>query len=274
MSQRYFEGASHAAEYALYRPVPPAKLADKIISFLREKNPMNLDICIDVGCGNGQASLLFAQHFTRVVATDISDSQIKTAKSLGHPKNIEFMTSPAENIPAEPGTVQIVSAVQACHWFDLPIFFKEVDRVLCNNGIVALTGYDMPTIVHPMKSEQLNQLIDSFHHVNLAPYYGPGYAILKNNYSDVSLPFSECAREDVWTAEQTITLSFLVKELSTTSGFQNLCAAKGEIAGEELKNEFISKFQTVLETKEHPDRVGFNIKYKYFVVMARKIVHL
>ena len=72
-----------------------------------------------------------------------------------------FRTSPAENIPAEPGTVQIVSAVQACHWFDLPVFFKEVDRVLCNNGIVALTGYDMPTIVHPMKSEQLNQLIDS-----------------------------------------------------------------------------------------------------------------
>ena len=57
--------------------------------------------------------------------------------------------------------MQIVSAIQACHWFDLPAFFKEVGRVLCNNGVVALAGYDVPTIVHPTKSEQLTEHLKS-----------------------------------------------------------------------------------------------------------------
>ena len=37
MSQRYFEGANHAAIYAMYRPIPPTKLIDRIILYFREK---------------------------------------------------------------------------------------------------------------------------------------------------------------------------------------------------------------------------------------------
>jgi hypothetical protein len=37
MSQRFFEGTQHATLYAKSRPSAPPRLAEKIISFLKEK---------------------------------------------------------------------------------------------------------------------------------------------------------------------------------------------------------------------------------------------
>ena len=45
---------------------------------------------LDVGCGNGQSSTLFSDHFKRVLATDISEAQIITAQGVNHPTNIDF----------------------------------------------------------------------------------------------------------------------------------------------------------------------------------------
>ena len=38
--------------------------------------------------------------------------------------------SPAETLPFSANSVQLVTASQSCHWFDLPAFYKEVDRIL------------------------------------------------------------------------------------------------------------------------------------------------
>lgn len=74
--------------------------------------------------------------------------------------NLLFRVSPAEQIPAKEGSVQIVSASQACHWFDLPQFFKETKRVLCSNGIVALSGYTFPKFIHPTREQDFQRAFD------------------------------------------------------------------------------------------------------------------
>ena len=51
----------------------------------------DLTLCVDAGCGSGQCSLLFSSHFKKVLATDISVSQIEVAKSHNHSSNIEFV---------------------------------------------------------------------------------------------------------------------------------------------------------------------------------------
>ena len=48
---------------------------------------------------------------------------------------------PAEAINAGDSTVQLVTAAEAFHWFDIPRFFDEAMRVLCPGGVIALTGY-------------------------------------------------------------------------------------------------------------------------------------
>lgn len=50
-----------------------------------------LDLCLDVGCGNGQSSSIFSNNFTKVIATDVSSAQVNVAKTMNHPSNIEFL---------------------------------------------------------------------------------------------------------------------------------------------------------------------------------------
>lgn len=49
-----------------------------------------------------------------------------------------FRQSPAEDLPFESGTVDLITAMTAAHWFDRPRFFKEADRVLKPGGCLAL----------------------------------------------------------------------------------------------------------------------------------------
>ena len=73
---------------------------------------------------------------------------------------------PAEQIDVPSGSVQLVASATAAHWFDLPRFFKEVDRILCPNGVVALSCYTMECFqfVHPTKSKEL---YDSLYKVDI-----------------------------------------------------------------------------------------------------------
>lgn len=76
--------------------------------------------------------------------------------------------SPAENIPVEDRSVQLINACSAAHWFDLPAFLKEADRVLSPNGVVALSCHDIPhqDFVHPTKGDELRR---EFERVTLTP---------------------------------------------------------------------------------------------------------
>lgn len=127
-------------------------------------------------------------------------------------------TSPAETIPLEDGSTQIVSASQACHWFDLPTFFKETQRVLCSNGILALSGYTFPQFIHPNRAEELQRAFDlvgsskfmncirhfivsyvyisdlKLYRQRTGSYWGSGRELVDNEYSEIVLPFQDFTR--------------------------------------------------------------------------------
>jgi len=47
----------------------------------------------------------------------------------------------------------------AAHWFNLSAFFEETKRILCTNGVVALSCYSLDSFefVHPSKSKELHE---------------------------------------------------------------------------------------------------------------------
>ncbi|XP_046456933.1 putative methyltransferase DDB_G0268948 [Daphnia pulex] len=232
MSQRYFESVTHANVYAKFRPCPPKQLGNRIINYLKEKYEGELSLCLDAGCGNGQSSNLFSSDFKKVIATDVSSAQVTVAKTMNHPSNIEFLVSPAEQIPAKERSVQIVSASQACHWFDLPQFFKETKRVLCSNGIVALSGYTFPKFIHPTREQDFQRAFDLLYYQRTGPYWGSGRELVDNEYSNIVLPFEDFIREEFWTEETRTTISEFVGYITTWSGYQNYCKNHGAQAGE------------------------------------------
>ncbi|MBD0332997.1 MAG: methyltransferase domain-containing protein, partial [Chitinophagaceae bacterium] len=77
--------------YAKYRPAYPPELYEYILDFVQERN-----VAWDCATGNGQAAVALAGYFKKVVATDISEAQIKNAVQKD---NIEYHVCPAESTP-------------------------------------------------------------------------------------------------------------------------------------------------------------------------------
>ncbi len=99
-----------AAAYAAYRPIYPTALAD----FLAEIAPRS-HLAWDAGCGSGQLSVLLADRFARVMATDASAEQIAHATPRPH---VAYVVARAEACALADGTVDVAVAAQAAHWFD------------------------------------------------------------------------------------------------------------------------------------------------------------
>jgi ubiquinone/menaquinone biosynthesis C-methylase UbiE len=123
--------------YARHRPRYPAGL----FAYLAAAAPGHR-LAWDCGTGSGQAAVGLAEHFEQVVATDLSAEQI--AHAMPHPR-IRYVIAPADRVETaqtmglEPQSVDLVTAAQALHWFDLDRFYAEVRRVLRPGGLLAVS---------------------------------------------------------------------------------------------------------------------------------------
>jgi SAM-dependent methyltransferase len=122
-----------AAQYAQARPEYPPALFDWIASIAPARG-----LCWEAGCGNGQASRGLAAVFARVHATDPSAAQVAEARG---PANVGFAVEPGEACSLGDAVADAVCVAQALHWFDLPRFFAECDRVLKPGGALVAWGY-------------------------------------------------------------------------------------------------------------------------------------
>lgn len=105
-----------------------------------------LDILVDVGCGTGYATRALAPHFTKVFGLDPAEGMISTARSsLTNPEDstkVSFEISTCEELgsnltpPVEDGSVDLITAANAAHWFDMPRFWAAASRVLKPGGML------------------------------------------------------------------------------------------------------------------------------------------
>ena len=79
---RQFEGTTHSQIYAKYRPIAPSSILDHILAWSEEEEGGGLGarFALDVGCGSGQFTRLLLPHFSRVLATDVSEAQVEQAR--------------------------------------------------------------------------------------------------------------------------------------------------------------------------------------------------
>ena len=186
--------SDRAAGYATYRPHYPPALAD----FLATIAPTRATAW-DVGCGSGQLSTLLGDRFDRVIATDASGEQI--ARAVAHPQ-VEYAVATAESAPIDGGSVDLIVAAQAAHWFDLPSFYKEVRRVAKPRAGIALVTYGLTHVEPPVDA-----VVDHLYYDILAKWWPPERKQTENGYRDFVFPFDEVIppRLDMlvdWTMDQ------------------------------------------------------------------------
>jgi ubiquinone/menaquinone biosynthesis C-methylase UbiE len=208
----HFSG--HAASYASARPDYPRELFTYLASLCNEH-----ELAWDCACGNGQASVTLAEYFRKVVATDASEQQISQAKEHA---SIEYKVVLAEEQFLPEQSIDLVIVAQAAHWFNLPLFYKNLNQVLKHKGVVALWCYAVNRI-----DPEIDKVVEYLYEDLLGPFWPEERRLVEASYQDINLPFKAVQPPEFelvkqWSCEQ------LIQYLNSWSALQKYKASKGE----------------------------------------------
>jgi SAM-dependent methyltransferase len=167
-----------AGAYAAFRPTYPEELIRHLVSFAPAR-----DLAWDCATGNGQAARLLAVHFRMVLATDASAEQIAAAPA---DPRISYRVAREDGSGAPDGAVDLVCVAQALHWLDLPRLYREVDRVLKPDGVIAVWSYGRLTT-----DPRIAPVIDRFYDQRVGRYWPAGREHVEAGYRDLPFPFDE-----------------------------------------------------------------------------------
>jgi SAM-dependent methyltransferase len=170
--------SSLADEYAKYRPSYPDELF-QVIAHHAEKH----DVAWDCGTGTGQTAIKLARWFQRVIATDVSENQIRNA--FPHPQ-VQYRVEMAEAPSLPTDSVDVATASTALHWFSLDAFFGQVRRVVRSGGLLVVWTYYLPKIDPPV-----DDVVMQYGAVTLAGHWDPQHRFVETEYRDLPFPFEE-----------------------------------------------------------------------------------
>ncbi|KAJ6737287.1 hypothetical protein OIU85_019360 [Salix viminalis] len=172
-----------AAIYLDARPRYPSEWFSMLASLTPDHS-----LAWDAGTGNGQAAIDVSDHYKQVIATDISEEQLKHA--IKHPQ-VQYFHSPSSmsedelvNLVGGENSVDLVIAATAVHWFDLEKFYPVVKRVLKKpGGVVAVWSYNIIQVI-PEMDLLLKKLYE-----NTFPFQNPKAMYAYECYKTLPFPF-------------------------------------------------------------------------------------
>jgi len=96
-----------------------------------------------LGTGTGLLARQFAHQGANVTGIDISATQIETAKNLALQDNltVDFYAGPAEEVPCEDGSFEVITANQCWLYFDKAKMIPEVKRLLKPSGLLVTSHF-------------------------------------------------------------------------------------------------------------------------------------
>ncbi|KAJ3544283.1 hypothetical protein NM208_g3138 [Fusarium decemcellulare] len=195
-----FRRYSHkqATDYAEGRLVPSKALIDLILDHHRSTGGHN-GILLDVGCGPGNATRGLALYFDAAYGADAGESMVNAAKELGgvtmSGAPIIYELSSAEDLDkmngVAYGSVDMITAATAAHWFEMPKFWAAAANLLKPGGTVAIwTVFNKPAETRTDQTK-LQTIFDNFRNVVLAPYSTPSSRLTQTGYVDLVMPWDD-----------------------------------------------------------------------------------
>ncbi|KAF4109138.1 putative methyltransferase DDB_G0268948 [Onychostoma macrolepis] len=267
MAVRLFEDKEHANSYWKYRISPSEELIDKVLQFHRSNKNSSNDLAVDVGCGSGQGTLLLAPHFTRVVGLDISPAQLEVGRKHVKVANISFRESPAEELPFEDGSIDLVTTMSAFHWFDRSRFLQEAHRVLKPHGCLAILNYTMDMeLSYGDCSETLNHICKEFY-AALQPFRSPylgssPFELYKKTYDSLQYLVKEW--QDIFWVRKPVSVSGYIGMVKSFSTFQTLLKKDPEEA-RRLSQDTERRLLHAMGVTSSETEVIMGVKYFYFL---------
>ncbi len=172
--------------YLRYRPRYPRE----IIPLLERETGLTPDAAIaDIGSGTGISSEMFLQAGYHVTGVEPNRAMREAAERLlaGYPA-FRSVNGSAQATTLAPGSIDLVAAAQAFHWFDTPETRIEFDRILKPGGHVALIWNERRTDATPFLRDYENLLLrfgtdyaevrhENIGPVSLARFFPDGHSV-------------------------------------------------------------------------------------------------
>jgi malonyl-CoA O-methyltransferase len=97
---------------------------------------LRFKLILEIGCGTGKNTLLFAQIGEQVQALDFSEEMIAQARAKSSAANVEFTVADiTQRWPIDDASIDLISCNLVLeHIADLSHVFAEAVRVMANNG--------------------------------------------------------------------------------------------------------------------------------------------
>lgn len=168
--------STQSAAYERYRPGYPPALFDWLAGTAPGRT-----LALDVATGNGQAAVRLADHFRSVIASEPSAAQLAAARP--HPR-VTYRQEAAEAMSAATGSVDLLVAAQAAHWFDWPRFTAEAARVLRPGGVLAVWSYGNCEV-----TPAIDRLLADFFRDAVGPGWPRERRHVEEGYRALVLPF-------------------------------------------------------------------------------------
>jgi len=212
--------------YAQHRPTYP----DEVYAYLASIAP-GRSLAWDCGTGNGQAAIGLANYFDRVYATDASAEQISRAQANDR---VEYHVEPAEHVSLDDCSTDLVTVAVAVHWFNFDDFYREVRRVLKQDGILAVWTYSLTEI-----SPEIDKVVREYYYDTLKGCWPERIHYLEERYETLPFPFDEIGSPS-FAMERELTLAQFAGFLDSWSATQRYRELKGRHPLEIIWDEFLS----------------------------------
>jgi trans-aconitate 3-methyltransferase len=179
-----------ASSYATFRPTYPSVLFRIILDY--HNGPKTQ--CLDLGTGHGLIARELSPSFTHVIGTDPSSGMVAQAKASTTEPNIAYRQASAEDLDfIADGSLDMVVAGQAAHWFNYNKVWPELKRTLRRGGTLAFWGYkDNVFVDYPRATKVLDYYCYGPGKDLMGMYWEqPGRSILRQRYRSLLPPDSD-----------------------------------------------------------------------------------
>jgi hypothetical protein len=171
--------------------------------------------------------------------------------------------------------VQLLTACEAGHWFDFQKFFKESDRILVKNGVIAFIGYFLPEPIDPNNNISVDKILSdlvlkAYNDPILAPYKNPKIVSIEKHYHDFKFPDNY-----QFVHKDNLLNSFKARAQDLVGFIESLSFYQGLVNSDKQKadlfiQQFKQKLKDILKTEDLSNK-EIIINYRYFIAMGRKI---
>nr|XP_039260523.1 uncharacterized protein LOC120336815 [Styela clava]XP_039260524.1 uncharacterized protein LOC120336815 [Styela clava]XP_039260525.1 uncharacterized protein LOC120336815 [Styela clava] len=136
----------------------PAAVAQYVLErLMTSRDNSKLELIVDAGCGNGRSLKWYLPYFHRAVGFDASEFQIDNARKLNKSPKVSYFVGQENKIAVEDGSVDLIIAAGSVHYMNVNDFVCECNRVLKQNGMVAIYNHEYCELIVDDQPTQVTQ---------------------------------------------------------------------------------------------------------------------